>query len=133
QASSRRATRRRPPWPRRASCWKAGRVRLALPLRGEASARALLRHVLAQLLQRGALQSGDMHLADPETARDLRLRHLLVKPHRHDGALSWRQVLHGAIEHVAHLDPFELGIGAAYLLRHGSVVLPIARPDRLVE
>src|SRR5436309_452125 len=82
---------------------------------GKGSARRLLRHVPAQLLQRRPLQARDVHLADAEPARYLRLRHLLVEAHGHDRALARREMLHGAVQEVAHLDPLELGIGAADL------------------
>ncbi len=42
-------------------------------------------------------------------------------------------MLHGAVEHIAHLNPFELGVGAADLVRHRAVVLAIARADRLIQ
>src|SRR5713101_1091494 len=77
--------------------------------------RALYRHVLAQLLESRSLQARHVHLADPQPACDLRLGHLLVEPHGHDGPLTRRQVLHGAVEHVAHLDTFELRIRTADL------------------
>src|SRR3989440_6470007 len=96
-------------------------------------ARAFFWHVLAKLLERGTLEPRDVHLADAEPARDLRLRHLLVKPHRHDRALARGQMLHCAVEHVAHLDALQLRIGAADLLGHRAVVLPVAGRDRLVE
>ena len=59
-----------------------------------------------------------MHLADAKPARDLRLRHLLVKPHGHDRALTWSEVHHRAIKEVAHLDPVELWVDSADLLRY---------------
>src|SRR5712691_12091016 len=54
--------------------WIRRRARLNEQLRSR-----LLRHVLAQLLKGRALQSRDVHLADPKPPRNLRLRHLLVE------------------------------------------------------
>ncbi len=42
-------------------------------------------------------------------------------------------MLHRALEHVAHLHPLELGIGAADLLGDGTVVLAVRGADRLIE
>src|SRR5262249_28037711 len=58
----------------------------------------------------------DVHLADTQPLCNLRLRHLIEEPHDHDAALAFVQVLHGAIEHIAHLDPVQVGIIAAYRL-----------------
>src|SRR5882762_4780890 len=75
-----------------------------------------LRHVFPELLERRPLKARDVHLADAEPARDLRLRHLLVEPHGHDRPLAGSQMLHRAIQHVTHLDAVELGIRPADLL-----------------
>src|SRR6266550_1867271 len=95
RASSRRAARRRPGWLRETSGRKAQSDLAAPPLLAEASAGAFFRHVLSQLLEGGALQPRYVHLADAQPPRDLRLRHLLVKPHGHDRPLTRSQVLHG--------------------------------------
>ncbi len=42
-------------------------------------------------------------------------------------------MLHRAVEYVAHLDPVELGVGAADLVGDRPAVLAVARSNRLVE
>src|SRR5438093_2800943 len=116
-ASWRRAAAHPRRLPRETTDRRGREGRAVPPPREVASARGLLRNVLAELLQRGTLKARDMHLADAEPLGDLRLRHLLVEPHGHDCALTRRQVLHRALENVAHLHPLELGAAAADLPR----------------
>src|SRR4051812_8571476 len=91
RASWRRAASHLPPTPPDTTGRRGRAGPAAPPPREEASARALLRHVLSELLERGALKTRDVHLADTEPLGDLRLRHLLVEPHRHDRSLTRRE------------------------------------------
>src|SRR5205814_3566455 len=131
--SSRPAAARPPPSPRRTNAGRAATAREAPPPPEAASARGFLRHVLLQLLQGRTLEPRHVHLADAQPPRDLRLGHLLVKPHGHDRALARRQVLHRTVEQVAHLDTLELRVRTANLLRDRALVLAVAAGDGLVE
>src|SRR3982074_180719 len=112
----RAAARPRPPH-RDTSVETARAAQAAPPTRATALGRCFLGHVLPKLLERRSLQARDVHLADAEAAGDLRLRHLLVEPHGHDRPLAWSQMLHRAVEQVAHLNAVQLRVGTADLLR----------------
>src|SRR5215471_9092131 len=86
------------------------------PPRGRRRLRRLPRHVLAELLQRGALEAGDVHLADAQALGDLGLGHLLEEAHDHDPPLALVQVLHRPLQHLTHLHPVQVRILGAHRL-----------------
>src|SRR5215471_9140473 len=101
---------------------------------GDSRSGGLVRDVLPQLLQRGALQAGDVHLADAQALGDLGLGHLLEEAHDHDPALALVEVLHGALEDLAHLDPIEVRVVAAdRLAQLAAAALGVVAADRGVD
>src|SRR5215471_8599806 len=106
----------------------------ASPRAGGMGSGGLVRDVLPELLERGALQAGDVHLADAQALGDLGLGHLLEEPHDHDPALALVEVLHGALEDLAHLDPIEVRVVAAdRLAQLAAAALGVVAADRGVD
>src|SRR5205807_311608 len=116
----------------RSNIW-TGSPGISDSMSGGTSAGSFLRHVLAQLLEGGPLQPRHVHLADTQPARDLRLGHLLVKPHGHDRPLARRQVLHGPVEQVSHLHTIQLEVLGADRFGHGTPAFAIRGAQGLVE
>src|SRR5215471_7134080 len=99
---------------------------------GDSRSGGLVRDVLPQLLQRGALQAGDVHLADAQALGDLGLGHLLEEPHDHDPPLALVEVLHRALQHLPHLHPVQVRVLGAHRLAELAAALRAAA-DRRVD